>query len=114
MTDDFRIVDDSEFTAMVSARAGTLLDVAGRLASDPKTTLTLLTRPVLAFLHSHATQLEELLDAYGALRNERWRPFRGVVAAVKLFSRVHYALDHLVHTSSTPRPSTASCATRPT
>jgi hypothetical protein len=100
MTDDFRIVDDSEFTAMVSARAGTLLDLAGRLgAGDPETTLTQLTRPVLAHLHSHATQLEELLDAYGALRNERWRPFRRVIAAVKLFSRVHYSLAHLVHTS---------------
>jgi hypothetical protein len=100
MTDDFRIVDDPEFSAMVSARAGALLDVAGRLgAGDPETTLALLTRPVLAFLHSHATQLEELLDAYGALRNERWRPFRRVIAAVKLFSRVHYALAHLVHAS---------------
>lgn len=100
MSDDLPFVDESEFTAMVSARAGALLDVAGRLgAGDPDSTLTLLTRPVLGFLHSHATQLEELLDFYGALRNDRWRPFRRVIAAVKLFSRVHYSLVHLVHTS---------------
>lgn len=100
MSEDFPTVDAAEFTATVSARAGALLDLAGRLgAGEPEGTVPLLTRPVLGLLHSHATQLEELLDAYGALRNERWRPFRRVVAAVKLFSRVHYSLVHLVHTS---------------
>jgi hypothetical protein len=100
MSDDVHIIEDSEFSAMVSARAGALLDLAGRLAAgDPDSAVALLTRPVLAFLQSHATQLEELLDAYGALTNERWRPFRRVIAAVKLFSRVHYSLVHLVHTS---------------
>jgi hypothetical protein len=100
MSDDFSPVDESEFTAMVNARSGALLDVAGRLAAaDPETTLALLTRPMVAFLHSQGTQLEELLDAYGALRNQRWRPFRRWIAAVKLFSRVHYSLVHLVRAS---------------
>jgi hypothetical protein len=100
MSHDFPVVADSEFSAAVGARAGALLDLAARLgATDPDAALALLTRPALAFLDSHATQLEELLDAYGALKNERWRPFRRVIAAVKLFSRVHYSLVHLVHTS---------------
>jgi hypothetical protein len=98
MSDDHALVDESAFTAMVSARAGALLDVATRLAAgDPETAVTLLTRPTVAFLHSQGTQLEELLDGYGALRNQRWRPFRRWIAAVKLFSRVHYSLVHLVH-----------------
>ncbi len=103
MSDAFPIVDDSEFTALVSSRAGSLLEVAGRLGArsdvDVDSTLALLTRPRLALIHSQATQLEEVLDAYGALGNERWRPFRGVIAAVKLFARVHYSLVHLVHAS---------------
>jgi hypothetical protein len=101
MSDRLPIVDDSEFSSMVSSRASALLDVAGRLSAlDPanvEPTLAFLTRPLLAVLHSEAAQLEELLDAYGALRNGRWRPFRGVIAALKLFSRVHYSLVHLVH-----------------
>ncbi len=103
MSDEFPIVDESEFTTMLSSRAGALLDVAGRLGArdrvDVEATVALLTRPLLAVIHSQATQLEELLDAYGALRNERWRPFRGVIAAMKLFARVHYSLVHLVHAS---------------
>lgn len=104
MNDPFPIVDDSEFTAMVNGRARSLLDVAGRLgavdADAVDAALALLTRPLLAMIRSEATQLEELLDAYGALRNERWRPFRGVIAAVKIFANVHYGLVHLVHASA--------------
>jgi hypothetical protein len=83
----------------VNSRASSLLDVAGRLSAtdraDVGATLAFLTRPLLAEMHSQATQLEELLDGYGALGNQRWRPFRGVIAALKLFARVHYSLVHL-------------------
>jgi hypothetical protein len=101
MTDGVRIVDDAEFTTMVNSRARSLLDLAGRLAAgdlaDAERTLAFLTRPLLAQMHSEATQVEEVLDGYGALGNERWRPFRGVIAAVKIFARVHYSLVHLAH-----------------
>ena len=101
MSDRPPIVDDSEFRSVVGSRSSPLLDVAGRLgAADPvnvESTLAVLTRPLLAVVFSQASQLEELLDAYGAQRNERWRAFRGVVAAMKLFARVHHALLHLAH-----------------
>ena len=100
MSDELSIVDDVEFSAMVNSRAASLLGVARRLSDDPAdldAALVFLTRPLLAVVHSQAEQLEELLDAYGALTNERWRPFRGVVAAMKIFARVHYSLVHLVH-----------------
>jgi hypothetical protein len=101
MSDGPPILGDSHFSAVVSSRASSLLDVAGRLSAgdlvDGDAALSFLTRPVLAMIHSQASQLEELLDAYGALRNERWRAFRGLVAAMKLFARVHYSLVHLAH-----------------
>ncbi|HET6437952.1 MAG TPA: HPr family phosphocarrier protein [Anaeromyxobacter sp.] len=95
------IIEDSEFRGLVGKRAGALLEAARRFAaSDPADadgTLGILTRPFLTVILSQASELEEFLDAYGALRNERWRPFRSVVAALKLFGRVHYALVHLAH-----------------
>ncbi len=101
MSEAFTTVDDAEFTRMVSSRAGPLLGIGARLVAadraDVDAILALLSRPLLAMLQSQATQLEELLDAYGALRNERWRPFRSAVAAAKLFAGVHYSLLHLIH-----------------
>jgi hypothetical protein len=95
------IVDESRLRQVVDVRASALLDVAGRLCTVAQANtdgmLGILTRPLLAVILSQATQLEELLDAYGALRNVRWRGFRRVVAAMKLFARVHYSLVHLTH-----------------
>lgn len=59
-----------------------------------------LTRPLLGELLSQATQIEELLDSYGARNNCRWARFRSLTAAVKLFSNVSYELLHIQH--STP------------
>jgi hypothetical protein len=95
------IIEDSELRDVVNDRAGALLDVAGRLAeadpADAEQVLGILSRPFLTVVLSQASEVEELLDAYGALRNERWRGFRTVVAALKLFGRVHYWLVHLSH-----------------
>jgi hypothetical protein len=103
MSDGLPVLDHSDFSAIVNSRASSLLHVAERLgaedAADGESTPAFLTRPVLALIHSQASQLEELLDAYGALRNERWRPFRALVAAMKLFAGVHYSLVHLSHAS---------------
>jgi hypothetical protein len=103
MSNGNHIVDDSEFCTMLNSRASSLLEVARRLSApapvDVESTLAVLTRPLLAVTLSQASQLEELLDAYGALRNERWRAFRGLIAAMKLFARVHYSLVHLHYAS---------------
>jgi len=94
-------LDKQEFCSVINLRAGSLLGLARRLGTsgsediDPK--LTMLTRPLVAVILSEASQLEELLDSYGALGNEQWRGFRRVVAALKLFARVHYSLLHLSH-----------------
>lgn len=95
------ILDDAMFRPVVAPLAGPLLAVAGKLntvaPNDTEHALAILTRPLLAVILSHASQLEELLDAYGALQNERWHHFRGVVAALKLFARTHYSLVHLAN-----------------
>ncbi len=99
------LVDDAEFGAAVNARAGALLHVATRIGAadliDADSELEALTKPVLALIRSDAVQTEELLDAYGALKNARWRPFRSVIAAIKLFAGVQYSLVHL--TRALPR-----------
>ena len=101
MIDGLPIVEDAEFRSAVNARASALLCAAGRLAAagpaDVDSALAVLTRPMAAAILSHASQLEELLDGYGALRNERWRGLRGLTAAMKVFARVHYSLLHLAH-----------------
>jgi hypothetical protein len=56
-----------------------------------------LTRPLLGELLSQATQIEELLDSYGARNNCRWARFRSLTAAIKLFSNVSYELFHIHH-----------------
>ena len=88
---------------MMNSRASALLDVAGRLSAagsaEAERLLDVLTRPLVGVILSQASQLEELLDAYGALGSERWRGFRGVVAAMKLFARVHYSLVHLAYSA---------------
>jgi hypothetical protein len=59
------------------------------------------TRPLLGEIFHQATELEEVLDAYGARYNSRWGPFRSTVAAAKLFANVNYELLHIQH--SVPR-----------
>jgi hypothetical protein len=62
--------------------------------SDKK---SFLSRPLLGELLSQATQIEELLDSYGARNNCRWTRFRSLTAAIKLFSNVSYELFHIQH-----------------
>ncbi len=100
------VIDDQEFRRLVDPRASSLLALAGRLGGAGQAedeVLDLLTRPLLAEVLSQAGQLEEFLDIYGAIRSERWRGFRSVVAAMKLFAGVAYTLAHLAHSSRSYR-----------
>lgn len=58
-----------------------------------------LTRPFLGRYNLEATKMEELLDAYGAHKNESWYPFRSQVAAAKRFSGVGYDLLHILYSA---------------
>ncbi len=56
-----------------------------------------MTRPLLGELLAQSTQVEELLDAYGARNNSQWAVFRFLTAAIKLFSNVGYEVLHIQH-----------------
>jgi len=71
-----------------------MLALANRI-SKCKSTKEILTRPLLGALLSQSTQIEELLDAYGASNNCNWCEFRSLTAAIKGFSDVSYELLHI-------------------
>ncbi len=57
--------------------------------------LRLWQRPLLGQLLSEASQMEELLDSFGARRNDSWFVLREYMAGIKLFSDAAYKLLHL-------------------
>ena len=85
-----------DFNDLIAGRTERYFKAVGYLAvhSDGK---QFLTRPLLGELLSQATQIEELLDSYGARNNCRWARFRSLTAAIKLFSNVSYELLHIQH-----------------
>mgnify|MGYP006296268821 FL=1 len=89
---------EERFRALMIRRAGPLLRLAMHLArrEDPSATRDI-TRPLLGEVLSQASQIEELLDAYGARNNSRWHGFRSVAAAFKLFADLGYELLHIRH-----------------
>jgi len=89
-------ISDNTFIDLVATRAGSLFPLCRYLSQDASST-TILTRPLLGDLLSQSTQLEELLDAYGAQNNQQWYRFRAITAAIKLFANVSYLLLHIKH-----------------
>jgi len=89
-------ISDETFTRLMSRRSQVLLAAARDLptAHRPDGTLT---RPMTGLLFMQAVELEELLDAYGARNNRRWRHFRTVIATLKQFADMGYELLHIRH-----------------
>ncbi|MHC5084017.1 MAG: HPr family phosphocarrier protein [Planctomycetota bacterium] len=85
-----------DFEKLIASRTGRYFGAVAYLASfsGKKGSLT---RPLLGELLSQATQVEELLDSYGARNNCRWTRFRSLTAAIKLFSNSSYELFHIQH-----------------
>ena len=94
MTTEF--ISDDDFRQLLARRSGTLLIMA-KYCSEQCCLRMTLTRPFLGELFSQSTQLEELLDAYGARDSLKWSPYRSTIAAIKLFSEVSYELLHIRH-----------------
>jgi hypothetical protein len=85
-----------DFKKLIAGRVKryfTAAEYLARHAGDKKS----LTRPLLGELFSQSSQIEELLDSYGARNNCRWARFRSLTAAIKLFSNVSYELLHIQH-----------------
>lgn len=91
-----KIVGDREFSELLHLRSQVLLanalDIVGAGAEN-----FVLTRPLLTMLQAESSQLEELLDAYGARHSERWYHYRMHIAMLKNFSTAGYELLHLRH-----------------
>ena len=81
---------------LINRRIGELLELAAFIAASGPGPQCF-TRPLLGDVLSEATQLEELLDAYGVRHNRRWYPLRQAAAALKLFSNASYILQHILH-----------------
>ncbi|MHC4694034.1 MAG: hypothetical protein ACYS67_14935, partial [Planctomycetota bacterium] len=99
---DKRIISERKFKKLVEKRAVRLLRVAHYL-SRQQSIERVMARPVLGELLSQSTQVEELLDAYGARGNHRWLVYRSIIAAIKQFSEVGYELLHIQHAFSSYR-----------
>lgn len=93
-------ISAEQFLALISKRSRVLLEASQHLSTHAAQS-SLLTRPLLGDILSHASQIEELLDAYGARNNQQWKPFRSLVATIKLYSNVGYELVHVQRALST-------------
>jgi hypothetical protein len=89
-------VTDKDFQKLITRRAQTLLGLAKHL-SQCQSSNEIMIRPFVGELLSQSTQLEELLDAYGAAHNCQWCAFRSLTATIKHFSDVSYELLHIWH-----------------
>lgn len=85
-----------DFRHLIASRSIALLRVSSFLEVHGHSH-RILTRPLVGELLFQSTQLEELLDSYGARNNSRWERFRSLTAAIKLFSYVSYELLHIQH-----------------
>lgn len=86
-----------EFGRLMSRRTEVLFGASTFLVNQHHNKCGKLTRPLLGELLAQSTQIEELLDSYGARNNSQWAGFRSVIAAIKLFSNVGYELIHIQH-----------------
>ena len=87
-------IAEKDFKELIARRSDKLLSLVNKI-SKCRSTKEILTRPLLGELLSQSTQIEELLDAYGASNNCNWCEFRSLTAAIKGFSDVSYELLHI-------------------
>jgi hypothetical protein len=78
-------ISDEAFTHLMSRRSQVLL-AAARDLSKARRHDGVLTRPMTGLLFMQSVELEELLDAYGAHNNRKWRRFRTLIATLKQFA----------------------------
>jgi len=89
-------VTEEVFRKLIARRARTLLGIVKHISQCQSGT-EIMIRPLMGELLSQSTQLEELLDAYGAGSNCRWCGLRSLTAVLKHFSDASYELLHIRH-----------------
>ena len=93
-----RLVNQQLFDTLLRERSTLLMSLAKKLVHEGVENMQL-SRPCLGIIQAESTQLEELLDAYGARNNLQWYSFRMQIAILKNFSTAGYEMLHLLHTS---------------
>lgn len=93
---DSQLIEYDTFRDIVRERSRELLKVAAGCVGRRPGGVNL-TRPLLGVVLAESSQLEELLDAFGARNNRKWHVFRMRIAALKNFSEAGYELLHLAH-----------------
>jgi len=88
------VVAHDAFCRVIARPTQRLLEIGNLLTQSWSQPLT---RPLLAGILDASTQLEELLDAYGARNSARWVAFRESVAMAKNFAAGGYTLLHIKH-----------------
>ena len=89
-------INELQFKKLISERGGVLLSLANMLCHN-RSIKEIITRPFLGEMLAQSTEVEELLDSYGAAYNCQWCRFRSMVAAIKGFSDVGYELLHILN-----------------
>jgi uncharacterized protein Usg len=95
-------LSDERFFQLIESRLSGLIAL-GHLFESHRNTEIRVTRPLLAMVLSRSSQLEELLDAFGAKNNEQWFTFREIMSASKIFATLGYKLLHIRHSQKTYR-----------
>jgi len=90
--DCMRIIKDEELGPLIQPDLRDFISLSSVLTELPPEEIP---RPVIGRLQLEASKCEEMLDAFGAPRNEYWQPFRLAVAVAKAFTRVIYNLFHI-------------------
>ncbi len=92
------IIQQGDFVALMQHHAQLLMGIADYWRGRGIDSFAL-NRPLLKLLLAESTNLEEILDAFGARTNTLWYPFRVQVAILKNFSEAAFELLHLKQTS---------------
>ena len=92
-----RIIKDEELGPLIQAELRDFISLSSVMTGLSPLDIP---RPMIGRMLLEASKCEELLDAYGARRNEYWSPVRTAVATAKAFSRVCYNLYHIRSSSA--------------
>jgi len=89
-----QIIKDEDFGSYIQSDLADFISLSLIISGLPPDKIP---RHMVGRILLEASKCEELLDAFGALRNKYWAPVRMAVAVAKAFSRVIYNMFHIHH-----------------
>ncbi len=93
---DLELVKEHAFRELIAGRSKRLLTIAAYLSRCHLRRVHL-TQAFLGDMLSQAIQLQELLDVYGAEKNDYWCAFRELIASLRVLTEVSYELVYIRH-----------------